>query len=94
MKRESSQAARTAEEIYRRGIDDQYGTEAFMANLFTCRRCGRDLGRPEIGRHHHRMLTLQLPPEEGRVKPKEYGYFICQWCVTEFLEFMQEKRGE
>ena len=69
-------------------------------SLFSCHRCGRQLrhtqliGEGPFAEHVNgniRYITLTLPPEEGKVKSKDYNFYMCQWCTTEFLKFMQEK---
>jgi len=90
----SSAAIRTAEEIWQRG-HEKYLED--RSHLFSCHRCGRSLTSHSIPLesyvryHDRRYLKLTLPPEEGKVKPKEYNFLMCQWCTTAFLKFMQEK---
>jgi hypothetical protein len=67
----------------------------YRAGFNSCNRCGRDLGPlHERNISYRRYIQLTIPPEEGRVRPKEYHYAMCQWCVTAFLKFMKEKQQQ
>jgi hypothetical protein len=92
----SSSTSKTAEEINAKALEKAFDSRYWTTpDLLACRRCGRSTVEhmaPEAITHQLRSLTLRIPPEEGRVKPKEYGFYMCRWCVTEFLKFMMEKK--